>query len=273
MSKQALYKAEARRRERIEESKKFFEQADQARKEYPGGGCRDIAIEFKIKGRGRDKGEKLLLENGYRLEQVRNPVRTTHSQRKVNHPNRIEGLTVTGINQVVQTDLTYVQVGSRHYYVILLIDVYSRYIVGYTVSRSMQAEAYVRALQQMLELRGRVKGLIHHSDKGRQYISAEYIRLLEDSGIISSMCDAAWKNAYTERLNGTIKGQYLNRWNIESYEELEARTAQAVNHYNTKRKHRSLRALTPASFEASVLRMSKSKRPVMQIYKEQTNNQ
>ena len=273
MSKQALYRSEARRRERIEESKKFFEQADQIREEHPGAGCRGIAIDCKVKGRGRDKGEKLLLENGYRVETVPNPIRTTRSQRQVNHPNRIEGLTVTGINQVVQTDLTYFRVGSRFYYVIFLIDVYSRYICGYTVSRSMHAKAYLRALEGMLKFRGLVAGLIHHSDKGSQYTSAEYIKLLEDNQIISSMCDAAWKNAYTERVNWTIKGEYLNRWDIRTYEELESSVAQAVLHYNTKRKHRSLQGWCPEDFETSVLKMPKSKRPVMRIYQEQTNNQ
>ena len=90
------------------------------------------------------------------------------------------------------------------------MDVYSRRIVGYSVADHMRAEQNIRALQMALDLRG-VKDydqkLIHHSDKGSQYISDDYTELLNDFGIEISMCNIVYENAHIERVNGIIKNQ------------------------------------------------------------------
>lgn len=121
----------------------------------------------------------------------------------------------------------------------------------------------------MIELRGtdNLTGLIHHSDRGTQYIANEYRRLLGDNHITPSMCKAAWENAYTERINRTIKEEYLNGWEINSYNSLTKRLKQAVYHYNHKRSHSSLCKKSPVAFEMEINNMNASSRPELKIYK------
>src|SRR5204863_2447443 len=115
------------------------------RKDHPGAGCRTMANDLKCNGWGRDKIEQLLLSNGYRLHFPVNYTRTTYSQTDVYYPNLIEGLELTKINRVVQTDITYFRAGERFYYIVFLIDVYSRRIVGYAVNKTLEAEGNIKA--------------------------------------------------------------------------------------------------------------------------------
>ena len=222
VTKQACHQYRIRQLQKQATASKFFEQADQIRKEHSKAGCRKMALEFRSKGWGRDKTEQLLLANGYRVHYPPNFTRTTFSQQHLLYPNLIEGLELTDINQLVQTDITYYRVGDRSFYIVLLIDVYSRRIVGYSVNKTLQAEGNIKALQKMFKTRQgyNLSGLIHHSDRGSQYIDTIYRGLLTDKGIRISMCKEAWQNAYTERVNRTIKEEYLDGWNIDTYQQL-----------------------------------------------------
>ena len=269
ISKQALHQHRKRSLQKATEAYKFFERADKIRKDHPGVGCRTMAKELCIQGWGRDKIEDLLLDNGYRLHYRRSYVRTTYSQTDIYHPNLIEGLELTAVNQVVQTDITYFKVKDRFCYIIFLIDVYSRRIVGYAASKNMQAEANIRALKMLLKNRSghNMETLIHHSDRGRQYVDKEYRRILDENGIRPSMCKAAWENAYTERVNRTIKEEYLSRWQINEYETLVKDLNRAVKHYNTCRKHKSLGDRIPIEFETEIQSFPEDLRPKVNIYK------
>lgn len=269
ISKQALHQHRSRQLQKATAAYGFFEKADKIRKMHPGAGCRRMAEDLRIPGWGRDKVEKLLLSNGYRLYYPPNYMRTTYSQQDVYYDNLIEGLELTAINQVVQTDITYFKVGERFYYLVFLIDVYSRQIVGYAASKTLAAEGNIKALKMMLQKRkGQcLKGLIHHSDRGSQYIDKEYTKLLRDNEIVPSMCKAAWENAYTERINRTIKNDYLKRWVIKDYKSLVAQLRKAVVHYNTIRKHRSLNKQSPVEFEKNVNKLPEAHRPKELIYK------
>jgi transposase InsO family protein len=269
LSKQALHQHRQRRVQKATEAYEFFERADKIRKHHPGVGCRKMAKDLRIEGWGRDKIEQLLLSNGYRLYYAPNYTRTTYSQKEVYYPNLIEGLELNGINQVVQTDITYFKAGGKFYYIVFLIDVYSRRIVGYAVSKTLEAEGNIRALKMMFKARKgqQLSGMIHHSDRGSQYIDAEYRKLLQKEGIQLSMCKAAWENAYTERVNRTIKEEYLDRWKIDDYVSLVKYVGKAVKHYNTKRKHDSLAEKQPIAFESEVENLCVEAKPKLFIYK------
>jgi putative transposase len=274
LSKQALDQAKKRAQRKQEESKQFFEQASALRRKHPGKSCRQMAEDLKIRGWGRDKLEQWLLHNGFRNKKLRYVPRTTQAQRAIYFPNLIDGREVNGIWQVVQADLTYFKVGGKDYFIHLIIDVYTRKIVGYAVSRTMHATGTIQAMEMMLRNRKIKTGtMIHHSDRGHQYVSKEYLKLLRKNNIKSSMCTEAWENAYIERFNRTIKEGYLQGWDIKNYDELVHRVDQAIDHYNTERKHRSLQGWCPANFEISVQKMPERKRPVMKIYKKEINNQ
>ena len=233
-------------------------------------GCRKIALILKKPGFGRDKTEALLMAAGFRVIYPPNYTKTTHSVRFNQFGNLIEGLVIQDINKVVQTDITYLWVKERFYYLVFMIDVYSRLITGYHASEGLEAEANIKALQMMIALRGKesIKGLIHHSDKGSQYNCKKYLRALKEYDIKVSMCDEAWENAYTERINRTIKYEYLRHRNIDSLNTLRKELVSAVRLYNNKRPHWSLpKQMSPASFEEYVNKLPKTKRPKMMIYK------
>jgi putative transposase len=270
ISKQALHKARIRRNKTDLKAHEIFEQADKIRKEHPGVGCRKIAMDLACKGWGRDKVEGLLLDNGYRVYYPRRFARATDHRKGFYYPNLIEGLELNNINQVIQTDITYYRIKEKFFYLVFLIDVYSRRIVGYSLSKSLHAAANIKALNKMLALRKpyQLKELIHHSDRGSQYIDKEYRRILSDHGIIPSMCKNGWENAYTERINRTIKEEYLDGWEINDYATLSTNLNKAVNHYNRKRRHESLDMLSPVDFEKNVENMELHQRPKTNIYKQ-----
>jgi transposase InsO family protein len=155
------------------------------------------------------------------------------------------------------------------------MDVYSRRIVGWSMATNMRAENNVRALEVALALRGisnYSNKLIHHSDRGSQYVSDEYTELLKSKGILISMCKEVLENAHIERANGTIKNDYLYRWNIQTELKLFKQMDIAVNNYNNRR-HRSL-GMTPIQFETYVNELSDGKKPELEIfiYKQSVEN-
>lgn len=245
------------------------------RKEHGRMGCRKMYwkafMDFPL---GRDQCEEILLSKGFRLEYPRNYRRTTYSIGKLYYPNRIEGLAVEGINQVWQTDITYFEVGDRFYYLVFIVDVYSRRIVGWSVDHSLWAQANIRALGKAIRLRGdgNLKGLIHHSDRGGQYIDREYISRLEQQQIQPSMCQFAWQNAYCERVNGIIKNEYLRCYKISNMVELQKMVGRAVYLYNFERPHWKLpNKLAPVEFERQLTEGLFRIKPTMKLYSAQVD--
>lgn len=249
----------------------------QIRDMHPGMGLRKMYDQFKPEGIGRDAFIVLGLEEGFRLSFRANHVRTTYSYKGHRYPNLLIGKRFTDVNQIWSSDITYFPLEGRHYYITFIMDVYSRRIVGYSLANNMRAENNVAALKMALNLRGiqdYENKLIHHSDKGSQYISTNYTNLLEDFGIQISMCQQVLENAHIERVNGTIKNEYLHRWDIKNLKDLKNGLQKAVNNYN-ERSHNSLGGKTPNQFETFIKDIPNEKRKVLQIFtyeKESKNN-
>lgn len=168
-----------------------------------------MAEELKIRGWGRDKLERWLLHNGFRNKKLRYVPRTTQAQRAIYFPNLINGRDVNGPWQVVQADLTYFKVGGKDYYIHLVIDVYTRKIIGYAVSRTMHATGTIQAIEMMLRNRKiKTKTMIHHSDRGHQYVSKEYLKLLRKTilkvACVRKLGRTLISNGSTERLKKVI---------------------------------------------------------------------
>src|SRR5690606_13747430 len=169
---------------------------------------------------GRDKFCELFLELGYGVKRAGNYHRTTFSGASY-YPNLIEGMSVTRPFQVIQSDITYFHLNGGHYYLVFIIDVYTRLIVGYAVSDHLRTEANIRALKMAFQTMDcRPWDTIHHSDRGSQYGSHAYTKLLTDHKIHISMGLVAWENPYAERINGIIKNEYLKRWAIRDLKDL-----------------------------------------------------
>jgi len=156
-------------------------------------------------------------------------------------------MVVRSKNTLWQSDITYFSLNNRFYYLVFILDVYTRQIVGYAVSDHLRAEANLRALKMAISGHGAPK--VHHSDRGSQYIDKRYIKMLRDYSVEISMGYQAQDNAYAERINGTIKNDYLKHWDIKSFDQLKRCVNKAVKHYNSLRIHDSLPARkTPDEF-------------------------
>lgn len=230
----------------------LLEEAAYLRKDHPRMGARKMHIVLQPE-LGRDRYEALLLDNGMRVSAVRNYSRTTYAHPSIRYPNLIHGLVVTGINQLWVSDITYVPFEGRFFYVTLITDVYSRMIIGAVASRTLRAEANVRALRQAIAYRrGNLpSGLIHHSDRGSQYVYELYVGLLDQHCIRISMGNKAWENAHAERVNGIVKNEYLIPLGIKGFDHLVSSLRRNVKKVNQQRPHSQLpQSMTPYAFEA-----------------------
>ena len=155
-------------------------------------------------------------------------------------------------NQLWVADITYVATWSGFVYVAFVIDVYSRYIVGWRVTTSMQTNLILDALEQALWHRGKPKGLIHHSDRGSQYLSIKYTQRLKEAGIQSSVGSVgdSYDNALAETINGLFKTEVTRKqapW--KNVDAVEFATLEWVHWFNNKRLLEPIGYLPPAEFE------------------------
>lgn len=161
-------------------------------------------------------------------------------------PNLIRDFIPNGANQLWVSDITYVRVGAGFGYLSLITDAYSRKIVGFHLSRDLRAAGCIRALKMALTNNPDRAGLIHHSDRGLQYHSGVYLRLLGPKTRISmSENSDPLENAIAERVNGILKDELLKA-RFDSFAEAQAEIALAVSTYNHLRPHSSIDMLTPA---------------------------
>ena len=235
-------------------------------------GCRKLYELVRPPDMGRDRFEALLLCHGYRVAYPKPFIRTTQAVQGVYYPNLIEGLEIRDINRVWQSDFTYIVLLAAPYYLVTILDVYSRRIIGWQLAAHMQAESNLRALQQALTLREQadLSGLIHHSDRGGQYLERQYVSLLEGRGIRISMCLQAWQNGYVERSHRSLKYEYLYAWKPKDERQLFADVERAIHNYNHGRPHNSLPGhRTPVGFEEMIQAMPAEQRPVLKLFSEQ----
>lgn len=269
LSKQAFHQNQRCNEKEDVYNELLYLKADEIRAQHPKIGVRKMYSMISPEEIGRDKFEEILLKNGYRVYYPQNYIRTTYSVKCYQYNNLIKGIELTGINQVWQSDITYFWSENRFYYLVFIIDVYSRRIVGYKASTSLETKANLSALQMAFEVRGKKQynGLIHHSDRGSQYASNDYTKLLESKKCTISMCDAAFENAYAERVNGIIKNEYLANWSFTNLGDVEKGLKKAVYAYNTSRPHQNLEnKLAPINFEKYILTLSVEKRPIVKLY-------
>ena len=247
----------------------FIRLMGQTREIHPGMGLRTMYGMLQPEDIGRDAFIALVLSEGFRLRSVEKKVRTTYSIKSNRYTNLLVGKWFTDINQVWSSDITYLYCLGKFYYIVMIMDVYSRRIIGYSLADNMRAENNFAALKMALMFRGITnyyETLIHHSDKGSQYASDLYTQTLDDYGIAISMCDDVLENSHIERVNETIKNQYLNRMQINSEKELIQKVKAVMETYNNLRPHQSLNEMTPREFENLLLQIPIDQRIKMDIY-------
>lgn len=228
---------------------KTVELASQVREDHAQMGCRDMYYAKREEmPRGRDWTEQVLLSCGYRVKQ---PPRSFTTPGTDIRPNLIEGMKITAPNQVWQTDITYVWTGQGWYYVSFVIDVFNRRIVGSHTSRDLSSESQVECLKKAVNSQKghELSQLIIHTDRGSQYTSKAFKGYLKGKRFKHNMAHYAWQNAYCERVNRTMKENYLNYYDRKDYQRLRAGVKRAVGLYNSSKPHSKLPSrLSPDEF-------------------------
>lgn len=228
----------------------------QIREDHPTMGIRDMYYKLRPLSMGRDVFEVFCKAEGLMSKRTKNWHRTTDSSGVVRFDNLLLDLDIVRINQVWQSDITYFEVNKRFYYIIFIIDAFSRRIIGYHVSQRLTTEqttlpALKMAIKQRIKQQQSVEGLIFHSDGGGQYYDKEFLKLTGKYNIINSMCEYAWENGKAERLNGVIKNNYLIHRCINNFEELQKEVDRSVYLYNNEKPHIKLQRKSPIEFENS----------------------
>lgn len=269
ISRQAHHKALQRQLHERQKAELYMRSMEQVREIHPGMGLRTIYEVLQPEGIGRDGFVALGLQEGFRLKSVEKQTRTTYSVKSRRYGNLLGDMEFRGINELWSSDITYLYCLDQFFYIVLIMDVYSRRIIGYHIADNMRAENNLAALQMALDLRGIEnyhQGLIHPSDKGTQYASDAYTEALERYKITISMCKEVYENTHIERVNDTIKNQYLNRMEISNKRQLETKVNETIKAYNESRPHQSLNKMSPVEYENHLLKTPKDKRTKMKIY-------
>ncbi len=197
---------------------------------------------------GRDQLFRILRENGLLIRRKKYSSRTTNSHHRFyKYGNIIKDLKINRPDQVWASDITYIRTVQGFCYLALITDMYSRKIVGFDLSDSLELKGCVRALNKAIYNAKNVKQLIHHSDRGIQYCSNIYTQILKRKKIEISMTEEnhCYENALAERVNGILKDEFYLDQTFTSVIHAKNATKNAIKLYNTKRLHLSLDYRTP----------------------------
>jgi hypothetical protein len=222
---------------------------------------------------GRDRFIAIGVAANLSVSLPKSSTRTTYSLKSLRYDNLLVDRQLTDINQLWVSDITYVRIGDRFEYLSMVMDVYSRRILGYDLSPSLSAEGALRALQMALKARGKTTfehQLIHHSDRGIQYLSNRYTNLLDTYKVRISLGYSAYENAHMERLNGSIKNEYILPMQPNSFDQLQQWLPKIMERYNTLRPHWELDAYTPTQWELRLKNLPESQRTKLSIFVEHT---
>jgi transposase InsO family protein len=218
-------------------------------------GARRIAIEIQSQGiscsrlKARKKMDQMRL---VAIQPKSFKPRTTESKHTLGYNVNLllDGVAVDKVNQVWVGDITYIGLQNKFAYLAILMDLFSRKIVGWSLDLNMEALLVITALKQAIKQRQPLRGLIHHTDRGGQYAAREYRKILDRAGMKQSMSRAAdcYDNAFMESCFGTIKTE-LEMTTYQSFNDALKEIQEYINYFNSIRRHSSIDYQSPNRFE------------------------
>jgi transposase InsO family protein len=223
--------------------------------ESPAYGYRRITAELQQRGFevNHKRVLRMMREDNLLCARQRAFAITTDSRHNLPiYPNLAGTMTPTAINQLWVADITYIRLRTEFIYLSVVLDAYSRRVIGWALGRTLEAELAVAALRMALIERQPAPGLVHHSDRGVQYASLEYTELLKQHQAVISMSRKGnpYDNAACESFMKTLKYEEVYRNEYRDFEEAYACIGEFLERvYNQKRLHSALRYLPPAEFE------------------------
>jgi putative transposase len=197
---------------------------------------------------GRDKFFDILRKRGLLVKRKKRYARTTDSNHHFHkHKNKLKGRLLTGPNQAYVSDITYLRTREGFVYLFLQTDAYSRMITGWDLSTSLAIEGAIKALKMTIGQSPKTTGAIHHSDRGIQYCSKDYVKLLAGEKMEISMTEEnhCYENAIAERVNGILKEEFLLYQEFADKQSAFKAVKEAIKSYNERRPHWSLDLCTP----------------------------
>lgn len=274
LSRQVYYRAIKTKQKRQAVASEVVDLVQSIRVEQPRIGTRKLYHILKQPlqelGIGRDRLFTILKANKMLIKPKRSYHVTTNSHHRFRkHKNLIENLPIERPEQVWVSDITYVGTRQNPKYLFLITDAYSKKIVGYYLSNTLETQSAIKALK--LAVKNRYypeKLLIHHSDRGLQYCSDDYQDLLAKSRINCSMTESydPYQNAIAERINGILKQEFLINTQKLDIAIMHKIVEQSILIYNTKRPHLSCNMLTPEQ-------MHKQQKIKIKTYKKKISQQ
>lgn len=259
MSKQNFYKARRRRREREIDEDLVLELVRSERRVHPMLGTRKLLVRIGSHLRdagvriGRNRLFALLKREGLLTKRKRRSVRTTDSRHRFRvYPNLLRDTKLNGPHEALVADLTYLRTEKGFVYLALVMDAFSRKVVGYDVGATLEATGCMRALRMAMRQLPADAHPIHHSDRGTQYCCSDYVTLLRRRKLSISMTEEnhCYENAKAERLNGILKQEYGLGATLRDLAEAKRATAEAIRLYNSGRPHMALNYKTPTIIHA-----------------------
>jgi len=226
--------------------------------EWPSYGSRRIQRELKERGWdvNRKRVQRLMREDNLLCVRKRKFVVTTDSAHRLKvYPNLAGSMMLTGVDQLWVADITYIRLKEEFVYLAVILDAYSRRVIGWHLSDGLDDSLTQTALRMALGQRVVRPGLVHHSDRGVQYASGDYTDLLKANGIDISMSRKAspWENAACESFMKTLKCEEVYRSEYRNWTDARARIGEFLEKvYNEKRLHSALDYRSPVQFESTL---------------------
>jgi putative transposase len=254
---QSTYYADPKvtRKERDESEANIRGKIEQIRVAFPRAGYRMLLGHLKRSGVkiGERRLRGVLSKFKLHVKPKKQFVVTTDSNHNYEvHPNLIEELTVDGVNQVWTADITYIRINTGFIYLAVILDLYSRKVIGWAISKKIDGALTLDALKMAIQRRKPKRGVIHHSDRGVQYLCDAYTKLLKENGfhISCSKKGNPYDNAWTESFMKTLKYDEVYMYEYETLLDVMERLPYFIEEvYNKKRLHSSLDYVPPEEFE------------------------
>ena len=238
------------------DDKVLIDRIEQICLDFPKYGYRRVTQQLKREGWliNHKKVHRIMRERGWLCRPRKKKwVTTTDSNHKLPiYPNLIKDLTVERINQLWVADITYIHILVCFIYLAVILDVYSRKAIGYAISRNIDTQLTLSALRMANVNRNPPPECIHHSDRGVQYASAEYVKELEFHKFQISMSRKGnpYDNAYAESFMKTLKSEEVHLWEYRTMADVKKRIPYFIEDvYNQKRLHSAIGYRPPCEFE------------------------